>query len=663
MTHLKIQQKNVSEGGSVENVSGQLISALYTLSKDGNLVYDSTDLKGDLQVSATYQKYITELHTQYPGLNITALSYYLFFEDKVIESYWANSEYGDGIGISTTSAQSVSQWPRRHTEYNGMGLQNPESNSSYNGGKFAFQSDPTITSFDELGQFTNITSIPGACFRGSSLQSIDLSNITEIQALAFRDTQLSGVINVPNLRTLSARNWNITNYNGDGGQFRSNPSITELNLSSNISSAFKIDTIPEEFVAYCTSLAKVTGLENVYSISTGAFYGCTSLESVDLTNNVTTIGNSSFYNSGIICADLTNVTSIGSNAFQNTHITSTSTWDHEQINSSATSLTINSSVINQDAFKGVRFSPTVISLPNISNLGPGALYGSNVSQVSISNISALPNATFQNCSNLTTVTGLSQCTSIGEYAFYRCSILRSVDLNWNNITTISRNAFEGCTSLSLQNISIPNLTTLGTRAFWGVTSITTISNLGQIGTLSSGTFGGCSQLSSITLPSSLRTLYCSAFNETLIDVIIGNQGLTTMELGQLKTNHIPFKYVEVPSTVTDMRIFFHRSLEQYQQDNTAVCVVKATTPPTLGYYVAGGSVTYDENTRYAAKDDTGDGAKRFLGIYVPDSSLSAYLAAPGAWQHSEIQARLKPISQLQTDSPSNWAIYQAGLSS
>jgi hypothetical protein len=48
MTHLKIQQKNVSEGGSVENVSGALIAALYAISKDPNLVYDSTDLKGDL---------------------------------------------------------------------------------------------------------------------------------------------------------------------------------------------------------------------------------------------------------------------------------------------------------------------------------------------------------------------------------------------------------------------------------------------------------------------------------------------------------------------------------------------------------------------------------------------------------------------------------------
>jgi hypothetical protein len=71
-------------------------------------------------------------------------------------------------------------------------------------------------------------------------------------------------------------------------------------------------------------------------------------------------------------------------------------------------------------------------------------------------------------------------------------------------------------------------------------------------------------------------------------------------------------------------------------------VIKATTPPTLTYY---------QNDASSTKGN------KFSGIYVPDASLTAYQSATGAWQHSSIQAKLKPISQLQTDNPTAWAKY------
>jgi hypothetical protein len=74
-------------------------------------------------------------------------------------------------------------------------------------------------------------------------------------------------------------------------------------------------------------------------------------------------------------------------------------------------------------------------------------------------------------------------------------------------------------------------------------------------------------------------------------------------------------------------------------------VIKATTPPTLIYY---------KNDADLASSTRGD---KFSGIYVPDASLTAYQSAAGAWQHSSIQAKLKPISQLQTDNPTAWAKY------
>jgi hypothetical protein len=58
-----------------------------------------------------------------------------------------------------------------------------------------------------------------------------------------------------------------------------------------------------------------------------------------------------------------------------------------------------------------------------------------------------------------------------------------------------------------------------------------------------------------------------------------------MVLNQYHTLNGALKYVEVPSTVTDMADFFHRSLEGNNGDGySCICVVKATVPPTLSHY-------------------------------------------------------------------------------
>ena len=95
-----------------------------------------------------------------------------------------------------------------------------------------------------------------------------------------------------------------------------------------------------------------------------------------------------------------------------------------------------------------------------------------------------------------------------------------------------------------------------------------------------------------------------------------------------------------------MGLFFHRSLEN-NSDNLCALIIKATTPPELNYYTDGSNTSYPNATK----------GNKFSGIYVPDASLTAYQSAANAWQHSSIQAKLKPISQLQTDNPTAWAKY------
>ena len=61
-------------------------------------------------------------------------------------------------------------------------------------------------------------------------------------------------------------------------------------------------------------------------------------------------------------------------------------------------------------------------------------------------------------------------TSIGDYAFFKCSSLTSVTIP-NSVTSIGEWAFEGCSGLT--SVTIPNsVTTIEPQAFYGCSGLT-----------------------------------------------------------------------------------------------------------------------------------------------------------------------------------------------
>ena len=175
MTHLKIEQNN----GIIEEVSSAVIDKLYDIVHSGNLD-NTSNLIGRLHTTATYQDYIDYLEDTFKVDNvkqliIDATKKYIRFADPEVQSYWANSAYGDGTSITSTSAATVLNIPNN-----------------------AFKSNTSIQTFDELGRyFPNCTTINYYAFRGTSnLTSINLSNITTIGERAFDSSGLSGVLNL-----------------------------------------------------------------------------------------------------------------------------------------------------------------------------------------------------------------------------------------------------------------------------------------------------------------------------------------------------------------------------------------------------------------------------------------------------------------------------------
>ena len=108
-------------------------------------------------------------------------------------------------------------------------------------------------------------------------------------------------------------------------------------------------------------------------------------------------------------------------------------------------------------------------------------------------------------------------TSIGSYAFSKCTELTNVTLP-NSIITIVGYAFDNCTKLT--NITIPNnVTTINGYAFYG-----------------------CENITSITIPSSVTKIgQCVFHNCTSLKDLHIEDGESTLEFYSYNSYHTPFK--------------------------------------------------------------------------------------------------------------------------
>lgn len=125
-------------------------------------------------------------------------------------------------------------------------------------------------------------------------------------------------------------------------------------------------------------------------------------------------------------------------------------------------------------------------------------------------IKTISSSAFRNC-KIKSVNNPSTLTAFGEYSFYGCTSLTTVNIP-EGITTIPNRCFQNCSLLS--PISLPSkLTTLGEYAFSGCTSITQIKLPTTVTLIDDGCFSSCSSLQTININQlSITTLHQSCFN-------------------------------------------------------------------------------------------------------------------------------------------------------
>lgn len=278
-----------------------------------------------------------------------------------------------------------------------------------------------------------------------------------------------------------------------------------------------------------------------------------------------------------------------------------------------------------------------------------SMYGcTNMTEVTLPpNITQL-DATFRNCTSLTTINGLDHLTSVIHNPFTDCNSLQSLvftnlsgecsigEINNSALTNIEIN--EGATSFSCilrqsggpTTLSVPS--TVRTFSFWctNVTTITFAQNSQLTTTLGYGGFNGCRNLTTlVNFPWDTWTTmgsYCFYSCESLQGTIKTPVGQTTIEQNTFANMHA-IDTIIVDSAVTSIANNF------VWLRTGAKIIMNPTSPPTLTASVDG--------ERYGAAATTG------CVFYVPDASYNDYISNGGQyWTELYNNGRIKKQSEL-----------------
>ncbi len=353
-----------------------------------------------------------------------------------------------------------------------------------NGGPFA-----GCTALTEIVIPEGAKTIPNDVFAGSCVEKVTIpSTVKSISKSAFRNQTTVKSITATGLTGIEAK------------AFSGNTVLETIDLSACTS----LGSIGEEVFKNCTALVDLRLPEGLTYIGKDAFKGCTGLKKLHIPDTVTQIYRQAFES----CTAL------------------------EEINypKNLQQIMYNAKVTPYDRtepvfYKCNNIKKAVVPEGTTSIIGQ---YFTNLSALETvvlpSTLKTISNNSFGGCASLKEITLPASLEKIYSSAFSGCASLESINIP-SLITSIENNTFANCTNL--QSPDLTHITAIGVDAFKNCTSITEL-QLGNALTSISG-FSGCTGLTQIVLPASVKYINNNAFN--------GCAGLTD---------------VDVPSSVTSI---------------------------------------------------------------------------------------------------------------
>jgi len=294
-------------------------------------------------------------------------------------------------------------------------------------------------------------------------------------------TILSGCNNLEELEMPHIiNNGSSTTVSGLSRLFGTSNENISINLKKlKFSNYNQTKTVPNYFLAGCTSLESVELPTNIEQINSYAFYNCINLKSVNLTDKLNAIASCAFYN----CEGLESIY-LGNNI----------EYIHSQ------------SFYNCKSLTSIEMKDNAISLVS------GAFKGcSNLKYVRLSKqMVSLPDETFSGCSSITYIENTQNLKGLGSQVFSGCSSLLELELPL--VTTYNYGIFEGCSSLKRVVIN-DGLTTLKDSLFDEVVSLEIVNMPVSLISIPPKLFYNCQSLKSLVIPASVTTIGNSAFRK------------------------------------------------------------------------------------------------------------------------------------------------------
>ena len=384
----------------------------------------------------------------------------------------------------------------------------------------------------------------------------------------------------------------------------------------NITIPSEVTIIGTDAFSYCKNLQNIEIPSNVESIDQGAFYGCTNLSDVKLSTGLKTINNTAFAG----CANLNQinipegVTDIGEKAFSGC--------------SKMLKADIPSSVSKIE--KGTFQNCTYLKEVNING----------------NNLTAIDLEAFSGCEHLEKINLPSSVKNMGYRVFYKCISLQELVLS-DGLKNIGTGCFEECNNL--KSIEIPNsVLDIGGKAFYHCNNLETaiIPTDSQITQIQYETFYGCSRLTEIKLPNSVKKVEYRAFNncsilekieipQSVIEISNDafNWGKNVTIYGEADSyaekyankNNIPFKQIGVADPLEISLAGNHTTVNK-REKVTLTATVKGGTPEyTYRYSIINKETGRKANLTGFVKNNTyvwtaANAGKRELFVEVKDAS-------------------------------------------
>ncbi len=435
------------------------------------------------------------------------------------------------------------------------------------------------TSLEAVVMGDNVKFIEGSVFAHTELISITLSNaLQNIDRNAFEHSKKLVNITIPE----STPNNYYSYYPNFCWAFNGCTSLKTITLPSswtvigdgmfndciNLETIYwgnSIARIDYEAFKNCRNLTTIGSLANVEYIGYDAFYNCQKLTNITSLDSIVSIGSQAFYN----CDAITSIT-MGANLEElDTTFAAFSGIQDYYINSANQYFEAVDGVIYANnraqiiAFPPARTGEYTVPT-SVNTLSDYSFYSSKLSKVNWTpgQITSISSYAFQNASIVGQL-DLTGVEYIGDSAFYKCYNLTSVIMSADVESLFA--TFEGCTNLT--TITFPSncsLTSIGRGTFVntsirelripeGVVSITDALHYTNDGT----NFSASQRLDYLYLPSTLKSFTAangSTSRSSFIDTVELAEGMTSFNSTTTTSSIYTFNEVRermiIPSTLT-----------------------------------------------------------------------------------------------------------------